>query len=569
MNAPLPYASAQPLQPSSGTGYALPTWPFVPPPELGRTDRARHRIVILGAGLAGLTLAADLGRRGIACTLIDEDDTVGVKGASSRGICYAQKTLEIFERIGTWPRIRDRGVAWSVGRTLAGDEVVYEFDMAAQGTHNASCQPPFVNIQQFYIEWFLVDRILEMPEVDLRWKNRVVGISSREDGVTLAMDTPAGRYEIDADWVVDCTGIRSPVREALGIRIDQAMGTDRWCISDVRFRDRRPVERWTWVEAPFNDGRAVWQHLMADDVWRLDYQMLPDADPEYVSSPEVVADRLRRHLGEDVDFELVWVGPYAYRTHIAETFRQGRVLLAGDCAHVMSPFGARGGNSAIQDADNLGWKLAAVVRGEAGPELLDSYAEERREAAEVNVRITSRTARFLSPPTPIERAMRAAVISLAREHAFARPLVNTGRLSTPTAYTRSALNVGRGGGRSVQNVAITLAGGAPIDLVSVTGEGAGRWLLVAADHSAARAVDAQPDGVALPRCARLICGVDAPAGWSAIVAGAPALAAELGLAAGEVALVRPDLHLAGVLVPGALPQAFGQLARVGLRLSVH
>ena len=568
MNAPMPYVASQPLQPSSGAGYQLPTWPFVPPPELGREGRTRHGIVILGAGLAGLTLAADLGARGIACTLIDEDDTVGVKGASSRGICYAQKTLEIFERLGTWPRIRDKGVAWSVGRTLAGNEVVYEFDMAARPTHNASRQPPFVNIQQFYVEWFLVERILELPAVDLRWKNRVTGIVPREDGATLAIDTPAGRYEIDADWVVDCTGIRSPVREALGIGLEQAMGTDRWCISDVRFRDRRPIERWTWVEAPFNDGRAVWQHLMADDVWRLDYQMLPDADPEHVSSPEVVADRLRRHLGEDVDFELVWVGPYAYRTHIAETFRRGRVLLAGDCAHVMSPFGARGGNSAIQDADNLGWKLAAVVRGEAGPELLDTYAEERREAAQVNVRITSRTARFLSPPTPIERALRSAVISLAREHPFARPLVNTGRLSTPTSYTCSSLNVGRGAGRSVQNVAISLEAGGPTDLVSVAGEAAGRWLLVAADAAAAQAVSPSAAD-ALPRCARLVCGDGAPRGWTRVAAGATALAAELGLAQGELAVVRPDLHLAGVIAPTELPAAMARLARGGLVLAIH
>jgi 3-(3-hydroxy-phenyl)propionate hydroxylase len=435
------YQTATAMNPSSGTGYQLPTYPFEAPEELKDGIAVIHPVVIVGAGLAGLTAACDFALRGIPAIVIDEDDTVGVKGASSRGICYAQKSLEIFRRLGIFDRIEAKGVKWSVGKTLAGDEVVYEFDLAKQASHNVSEQPPFINLQQFYLEWFLADRIEELAVSKVRWQSRVTKVVQYTDHVVLDIDTPSGSYQCRALWVIDASGLRSPIREASGLKVEQSLGVDRWCISDVRFKDKKPVERWTWIEAPFNDNRAVWQHLMADDVWRLDYQMPADADPEYVSSPEVVAERLRRHLGEDVEFELIWVGPYAYRSHLLESFRKERIFFAGDCAHVMSPFGARGGNSAIQDADNLVWKLAQVISGKANDSILGSYSDERREGAQTNIQITNRTARFLSPKSTVEQMTRNAVIELAKRYPFARGLVNTGRLSTANVYKANPLHL--------------------------------------------------------------------------------------------------------------------------------
>jgi 3-(3-hydroxy-phenyl)propionate hydroxylase len=463
------YEKTSALNPSAGTGYELPTYAFEIPPELmesAQNGRILHPVVIVGAGLAGLTAACDFALRGIPAIVIDEDDTVGVKGAASRGICYAQKSLEVFRRLGIYDRIKAKGVEWSVGKTLAGDEVVYEFDLAAQATHNVSEQPPFINLQQFYLEWFLADRIEELAVSKVRWLSRVKSVEQFEDHVLLEIDTPNGSYQCRAQWLIDASGLRSPIREASGLKIEQSLGVDRWCISDVRFKDKKPVERWTWIEAPFNDNKAVWQHLMADDVWRLDYQMQPDADPEYVSSPEVVSERLKRHLGDDVEFELVWVGPYAYRSHLLESFRKDRIFFAGDCAHVMSPFGARGGNSAIQDADNLVWKLAAVLQGKAKESILDSYSDERREGAQSNIQITNRTARFLSPRTPVEKMIRNAVIELAKKFPFARALVNTGRLSTANTYREKPLSVLGGNCMPVQNCAV-LAPGNLFDLNSV------------------------------------------------------------------------------------------------------
>ena len=244
----------------------------------------------------------------------------------------------------------------------------------------------------------------------------------------------------------------------MGASVTAKKGDDRWCIADVRFTHRPPTERHTWIEAPFNENRAVWQHLMGDDVWRIDYQMQPDADPEYVSREDVVRERLTRQFGQDCKVDIVWVGPYAYRSECIDSMRHGRVFFMGDAAKVVSPFGARGGNTGVADADNLAWKLAAVVKGRAAPALLGSYHEERHEAAQQNVRVTNRTARFLRPAPGIEKLFRDAALGLARQFVFARQFVNTGRMAIANPYTRSSA-CERTGGQSVQNVGFLWADG--------------------------------------------------------------------------------------------------------------
>ena len=539
---------------TTGGAYELPVYPFVAPAEL-RGKIGRHAVVVVGAGLAGLTAACALAQRGVPVVVLDEDDTVGVRGASSRGICYAQKSLEIFKRLGVFERIALRGVSWSVGRTLAGSDEIFTFDLKSLPNFGASEQPPFINLQQFYVEWYLVDRAYELGTVDLRWKNKLVGCVQQRDGLKLEVETPAGRYEIETQWLIDCSGSRSPLRSILNVPVHTEHVVDRWCISDVRFKTRPPAERWTWIQAPFNDDRAVWQHLMADDVWRLDYQMAHDANPEEFSQPAIVADRLRRQFGADVDYELVWVGPYSYRGQCLETFRVGRVFFAGDAAHVMSPFGARGGNSGIQDADNLVWKLTLVLEGKAPEHLLDSYDAERRAAAQQNIRITTRTARFLSPQAPMDRLFRDAVVSLAREYPFARAFVNTGRLSSPTHYQGSPLNVGEGGGRSLQNIALTLPDGKRGDLVDLV-EYAGYRVLglvtQPVDRYFAEELDLLEEKYPV-RFFRLQADVGVTSAFRTVVDPDERLAAELGCDGPSTSLVRPDLHLAGTLDAAGAP----------------
>jgi 3-(3-hydroxy-phenyl)propionate hydroxylase len=223
----------------------------------------------------------------------------------------------------------------------------------------------------------------------------------------------------------------------------------------VRFKHTPPTERHTWIEAHFNDNRAVWQHLMGDDVWRIDYQMAPDADPAYVSREDVVRERLAKQFGPDVECELVWVGPYAYKSQCLHALRHGHVFFLGDTAKVVSPFGARGGNTGIADADNLAWKLAAVTSQQAPAALLDSYHLERVQAAQRNVQVTNRTARYLRSPEGIERLFRRATIGLAKRHVFARHLINTGRMAEAHRYIASAICQAEGG-LMVPNVALPL-----------------------------------------------------------------------------------------------------------------
>jgi len=439
---------------AEGSGYALPEYPFTEPAELSSGQPGRHRVVIVGGGLTGLTLACSLASHGVDAVLLDEDNTVGVKGASSRGICYTQKSLEIFDRLGVYDRIRAKGIQWSVGRTFAGRDEVYSFDLRQQSAYNLSTQPPFINIQQFYVEGFLVERIQELGHVELRWKNRVTAYEQDERTAKLTVETPAGSYRIEAEYVIDATGCHTPFRQWVGASVTAKKGDDRWCIADVRFRDEdapHATERHTWVEAPFNENRAVWQHPMGDGVWRIDYQMAPDSDPAVVSREDVVRERLKRHFG-DRPLELVWIGPYAYRSECIDAMRHGRLFFMGDAAKVVSPFGARGGNTGIADADNLAWKLAMVLKGRAPARLLDSYHEERHEAARQNVMVTNRTARFLRPADGIERVFRTAAVTLARQFPFARQLVNTGRMAVANPYTRSSV-CDKTGGQSVQNVA--------------------------------------------------------------------------------------------------------------------
>jgi len=531
---------------AAGSGYVLPVFPFHRPAEM-EGERKRHPVAVVGGGLTGLTAACDLATRGVPVVLLDEDDTVGVRGASSRGIVYAQKTLEIFDRLGIYERVAAKGVTWLVGKVLADDDVLYSFD-AAEGS--LSRQPPFINLQQFYIEWYLVDRLMELPAAELRWRNRVTGIASHDDHVALEVETPKGDYTLEAQWVIDASGLASRVRQALGAPMAAEQGEDRWCISDVRFAKTLPLERWTWAKAAFNDGRAVWQHPMADGVWRLDYQMGAEADPRRIADPETVKDRLRRHLGT-TEVEIVWVGPYGYRTQLMENFRMGRVFFAGDVAHVMNPFGARGGNSGVQDAENIAWKLAAVLSGAAPEALLDSYDEERHAAGAHNLHVTTRTIRFLAPRSPFEHRLRDAVLDLARRYDFARALVNTGRLSVPFDYAGSSLTTSGGG--AVPNLAVTLPEGRPGALSDLLrGDGA---QFLALCFPGSTAPDLPPD---LARC--FAC--------NGAVGGLPPLRGDgldrLG-GAGEVLVIRPDQHLAARLarpdaaaVRAAIDKALGR-----------
>ena len=393
-----------------------------------------HPVVVVGAGPVGLALAIDLAQAGQAVLLLDDD---GSLSTGSRAICFAKRTLEIFDRLGCGAKMAAKGVEWQVGRVFLQDKELYTFDLQPEPGHQ---RPAFVNLQQYYVEAFLLERAAELPALQIRWRNRVVGVVQDEDGVTLTVDTPEGAYDVRCAWLVAADGSRSPIRGLLGHETTGQTFRDRFLIADVRMTAPFPAERWFWFDPPFHPGQSVLLHRQPDDVWRIDFQLGWDADPVAERQPERVIPRVRALLGADTAFELEWVSVYTFSCQRMERFRDGRVLFAGDAAHGVSPFGARGANSGVQDADNLGWKLRLVLDGKAPATLLDSYAMEREFAADENIQASTRSTDFITPKSPVSRMFRDAVLELARDHPFARRLVNSGRLSLPTSYAGSPLN---------------------------------------------------------------------------------------------------------------------------------
>jgi 3-(3-hydroxy-phenyl)propionate hydroxylase len=413
--------------------YRNPVFPYRRSPDQASGARARHRVVVVGAGPVGLCTALDLAQRGHRVVVLDDDETVSI---GSRAVCYAKRTLEVLDRLGCGDPVVARGVSWSRGRVFLRDREVYGFDLLGEPGHE---RPAFVNLQQYHFEEILVGAVGRHPAIDLRWRNRVVAVEPGGDGVALAIDTPDGRYGIDCDWLVVADGARSPIRHLLGLESKGQVFRDRFLIADVLMKAEYPTERWFWFDPPFHPGQSVLLHRQADNVWRVDFQLGWDADPEEEKKPERVLPRLRAMLGER-DFELEWVSVYTFQCRRMDRFRHGRVLFTGDAAHQVSPFGARGANSGIQDADNLGWKLALVLDGIAPAALLDTYSDEREQAADENILNSTRSTDFITPKSAVARAFRDASLELAQRHAFARRLVNSGRLSVPTVLDGSSLS---------------------------------------------------------------------------------------------------------------------------------
>jgi 3-(3-hydroxy-phenyl)propionate hydroxylase len=445
--------------------YQAPEYPYVKPRELSADGVARKQVAIVGAGPVGLACAIDLTLQGIGVVVVDDNNTVST---GSRAICYAKRSLEILDRLGCGEPICARGISWKVGKVFFHDKLAYSFDLLPEAGHK---RPAFVNLQQYHLEEALVERFAALGGA-VRWKNRAVGIAQREDRVQLEIETPDGRYSIEAEYVIAADGARSALRDLLGLEWKGQVFRDRFLIADVHMKGDFPSERWFWFEPPFHPGQSALLHRQADDIWRIDFQLGWDADPEEEKKPERVIPRIRAMLGEDRPFELQWVSVYTFQCRRLDKFVHGRVIFIGDAAHQVSPFGARGANSGFQDADNLCWKLARVLRGESSESLLESYDSERGEAADENILNSTRATDFITPKSNASRVMRNAVLALSQRHPFARRLVNSGRLSLPTTHRASPLSTPA---RDV--FAGSLVPGAPAADAPVAISGRSGWLL--------------------------------------------------------------------------------------------
>lgn len=434
--------------------------------DAGRT--ARQEVVIVGAGPVGLVAAIDFAQRGRAVLVLDEDRTVSV---GSRAICYAKRTLEILDRLGCGEPVAAKGVRWNVGKVYFRDALAYQFDLLPEPGHR---RPAFVNLQQYHFEECLVARA-EALGVAICWQNKVTGVAPRDDGVRVTVATPEVDYTIDTDWLLVADGSRSTVRKLLGLESEGQVFRDRFLIADIHMTSAFPTERWFWFDPPFHPGQSALLHRQADDVWRVDFQLGWDADPDVEKRPENIEPRLRAMLGNDAKFEIEWASVYTFQCRRMQRFRHGRVLFCGDAAHLVSPFGARGANSGVQDADNLVWKLDLVLRGLAPDRLLDTYDDERGFAADENILHSTRATDFITPKSAVSRTFRDAVLELARDHPFARRLVNSGRLSVPAVLRESPLNTPDRDGDFAAGDGAMVPGAAAAD-APVTGPRGG-WLL--------------------------------------------------------------------------------------------
>jgi 3-(3-hydroxy-phenyl)propionate hydroxylase len=496
-------------------------------PDQDAARPAHHPVIIVGAGPVGLALAIDLAQRGVRAVLLDDADRIG---EGSRAICFSKKSLEIFDRLGCAEPMLEKGVRWSRGRVFQGEHELYSFDLLPEGGHK---MPAFINLQQFHVEKRLVDRAGALPEIDLRWRNRVVAVERHADHAALGIETPDGPYSLTADWLVACDGARSPIRAMLGLGFGGEVFDDQFLIADVRMTADFPVERWFWFDPPFHAGQSALLHKQPDDIWRIDLQLGRDADAEAEKRPEAVIPRIERMLGHR-DFTLEWVSVYKFQCKRLERFVHDRVVFAGDSAHQVSPFGARGANSGLQDAENLAWKLALVLKGEAAPGLIESYHVERSEAADENILHSTRATDFLSPHAPAEKALRDAALSLARHAPFARAMVNSGRLSVPSAYGASPLSTpdayawdaGPPPGAPIPDAPLLDAAG----LRRFLGEALGRDFTLL--HRAGDAAPRAPEGVA---------AIGIGSGWSDAEGH---VERRFGLTAGAAYLIRPDGHVA-------------------------
>lgn len=446
--------------------YDFPEFDYVQSAEQKTGETLRHTVVVVGAGPVGLTAALDFAARGLKVVVVDDNNTVSV---GSRAVCYAKRPLEIWDRLGVSKPMLDKGIEWNLGRVFFKDKEIYDFDLLPEGGHKI---PAFINLQQYYLEEYLVTACNKNPLVDLRWKHKLVSMHTHDDHVELAVETPDGIFNMEADWLLACDGANSDARRMVGAEFTGQFFEDRFLIADIVMKADFPTERWFWFDPDFHKGQSALLHKQSDDVWRLDFQLGWDSDPEVEKRPENIIPRVKAMIGDDVEFELEWASVYQFACRRVDQLRYGRVLFAGDAAHQVSPFGARGANTGVQDIDNLAWKLAAVSRGEAPEVLIDSYHEERAFAADDNLLNSTRSTDFISPKNNASRRYRNAVLSLSDTYEFARPLVNSGRLSTPTPYVKSSLNTPDDGHWTGKMLPGTCAADAPVKIA-----GQNEWLL--------------------------------------------------------------------------------------------
>ncbi|MES2977963.1 MAG: FAD-dependent monooxygenase [Pseudomonadota bacterium] len=399
--------------------------------------QGRHRVVIVGSGPLGLTTALELARHGVSCVVLESELQVS---EGSRAIVFTRRSMEILQQVGVAHRVSETGLPWRFGNSYYRGQRVFRMEAPHDDDDRFF---PMINLQQQYLEEYLVKACLEQPLIDFRWGNKLLKIEQGESAAVLEVDTPEGSYALETDWLVAADGARSGIRSALGLKLEGASYEGRFVIADIRIDLPLPTERLAFFDPDWNPGNTVLMHREPHGIWRVDYQLPAGESPEEALSIASLTTRINAlleqigHAGKS--WEMDWSSVYSARTLTLPDYRHGRVLFAGDAAHLLPIFGVRGANTAFQDAQSLGWHLAHVVNGHAGEALLSNYSRERVGAAREIIEEAGKSTRFMTPPSAGFRLLRDAVLSLSLSEAFVRPLYHW-RTSRPHEYADSALN---------------------------------------------------------------------------------------------------------------------------------
>ncbi|PBC49140.1 aromatic ring hydroxylase [Rhodococcus sp. ACS1] len=517
------------------------------------TDEALP-VVVVGAGPVGMGVALGLAQRGIPVTVLEAADQVSF---GSRAICISRHSLEVAARLGFGPELEKIVLPWVGGRSFYRDEQVLHFEMA-HGEHDV--RGPMVNVSQSEIEQIMTDTLLAHPLITFHWSSSVAGVLRSDEDVTLDVDTAFGVRRLRARWVVAADGGRSRMRELAGIRLQGNSYEGSYVIADIHWESALPAERMVWFDPPSNPGSTIIMHRQPRDIWRIDYQLDSSDDAELETQEDRIRDRITRHLDwleNDVPWTLEWHGFYRAHALALDDFTHGRILFAGDAAHLVPIFGVRGLNSGMEDAETLAWTLSAVVHGTADHSLLQAYSAERRGAWQQNVDNAGKSTLIMSPGSHGYRTTRDAVLALATTRPEFGHLINPRQSSATHAHlspltwpvAEGTTGVLPGDPMEDRRVGVVTAGGSvesSLNRVRGTGfavlgigvDAAGADVVAA--HAAAMSMALAPESVRAVVVPAPGVAVDAADDLTVLDDPDGTLATALGASAGECFVIRPD-----------------------------
>jgi 3-(3-hydroxy-phenyl)propionate hydroxylase len=364
-----------------------------------------ERVIVIGAGPVGLCLALVLAREDVGVDLIETLGEHNFLEQVPRAGTNHPATLELLDRIGLYPRMEPRGIIAPLFHywDRRAHKLIAEFDH--RHLKDDTRFPYVLQCERIKIVEEALKLAKAHPNIALRLETTFTSFTQDADGVTATVTNAAGEEEtLRGAYLVSCEGARSIVRKELGIEFEGFTYPDRTLNIEVAhdFRQHGYTER-NYISDP-DEWSNLFHWKGPPDRWRIHFPTAPDEDEEALVQPEALQARLQRFLPTGKSFDIVGSNLYVVHQRVAEKFRLGRAILAGDSAHVNSPIGAMGMNSGIHDAFNLGEKLVRILRGEAESDVLDRYERQRRHVAISHTQAqTIRNKRLLAEKDPAVR----------------------------------------------------------------------------------------------------------------------------------------------------------------------